>query len=152
MSQSLTGVAIAMALTTTLAIGCSHGEERGDRRARADTSGAERRADARERRAAAEAREEADEAGATVADAEVPTAFDQSESAEDLEITRQIRAAVVSDSSLSFGARNVTIITADAVVTLRGDVSSNAERDAIDRHAHETAGVSRVDNMLVVTE
>jgi hypothetical protein len=79
------------------------------------------------------------------------SAMDQGESAEDLEITRQIRAAVVGDSSLSVGARNVTIVTRGAVVSLRGNVTSNAERDAIDRHAHEVAGVHRVDNMLSVS-
>jgi osmotically-inducible protein OsmY len=85
-------------------------------------------------------------------DPQQPTAMDQSESAEDLEITRQIRAAVVGDSSLSVAARNVTIVTRDAVVTLRGNVTSNAERDAIDRHAHQVSGVQRVENMLSVGE
>lgn len=84
-------------------------------------------------------------------DARPPTAMDQSEAPEDLEITRQIRAAVVGDSSLSVAARNVTIITRGAIVTLRGNVTSNAERETIDRHAHQVVGVERVENMLSVS-
>jgi osmotically-inducible protein OsmY len=83
-------------------------------------------------------------------EAQAPTAMDQSEAPEDLEITRQIRAAVVGDSSLSIPARNVTIVTHDAVVTLRGNVDSNMERDAIAHHAQHVAGVERVDNMISV--
>lgn len=81
-----------------------------------------------------------------------PTAAEQSESGDDVEITRQIRVAVVGDSSLSFGARLCTIITRDRVVTLRGDVATGAERDAIDRHAHDVTGVVRVDDLLSVAQ
>lgn len=153
MSTHRSGIALAVAIATSLSLGCSHEEPRDEAGPRARSSGAERRAEARAERRADVARDRDDDAEErTVADSDAPTAMDQSESAEDLEITRQIRAAVVRDSSLSFGARNVTIITSGAVVTLRGDVSSNEEREAIDRHAHEAPGVSRVDNMLVVTE
>ncbi len=80
-----------------------------------------------------------------------PTAMDQGENASDVEITRQIRSAVVGDSSLSFGARNCTIITNGGNVTLRGDVTG-AESDAIERHAHQVAGVTQVTNSLTVTD
>ena len=76
-----------------------------------------------------------------------PTALDQGESAADVEITRQIRSAVVSDSSLSFGARNCVIITNGGNVTLRGDVTS-VESAAIERHAMAVAGVTHVQNNL----
>lgn len=159
MSTQRSGIAIAIALTSSLAFGCSHEEPREETHARVQTSGAERRAEARADRVADRARDDGDDrdrdgddAEVTVVEADAPTAMDQSESAEDLEITRQIRAAVIGDSSLSFSARNCTIITSDAVVTLRGDVSSNQERESIDRHAHEAPGVTRVDNMLVVSE
>ena len=90
-------------------------------------------------------------AQADVVQGDVPTAMDQSESAEDLEITRQIRAAVVGDSSLSFGARNCTIITRGTIVTLRGNVT-HAESLVIERHAHEAPGVTRVDNLLDMSD
>jgi hypothetical protein len=81
----------------------------------------------------------------------LPTAMDQSESAGDLEITRQIRSAVVGDSSLSFGARNCVITTQSGVVTLQGDVTHN-ERESIVRHAQQAAGVTRVNDRLNVTD
>jgi len=77
--------------------------------------------------------------------------MDQSESAEDLEITRQIRSAVFGDSSLSFSARNCTIITRDTIVTLRGSVT-HAESVLIEQHAHEAPGVTRVDNLLEMSD
>lgn len=78
-----------------------------------------------------------------------PTAADQSNEPADLEITRRIRAAVVTDSALSVGARNCTIITRDSVVTLRGNVS-RAEQRRIAAHAQAVPGVSRVENLLAV--
>jgi osmotically-inducible protein OsmY len=36
------------------------------------------------------------------------------------------------------------------VVTLRGDVRSNAEREAVERHAQHATGVERVENLLSV--
>ena len=47
-------------------------------------------------------------------------------------------------------ARNVTIITLGAVVTLRGNVTSNREREVVARHARAVAGVQRIDNVLSV--
>ena len=76
-----------------------------------------------------------------------PVATDQSDSPEGLEITRQIRQAVVTDATLSLGARNCVIVTNAGVVTLRGDVTQ-AEHDAIDRHARSIAGVTRVEDEL----
>jgi BON domain len=81
----------------------------------------------------------------------LPTAMDQSNEPADLEITRLIREAVVADATLSIGARNVTIITRSARVTLRGDVSSEGERATIGAHAHHVSGVVDVDNHLTVT-
>jgi len=80
-----------------------------------------------------------------------PTALDQGESSSDVEITRQIRSAVMGDSSLSFGARNCVIVTQNGDVTLRGDVTA-AESDAIERHAHAVAGVTHVTNDLHATD
>ncbi len=80
-----------------------------------------------------------------------PNAMDQSEAAADVEITRQIRSAVVSDSSLSFGARNAVIITNAGRVTLRGEVTG-AESAAIERHARAAPGVRDVVNDLSVTD
>ena len=137
----LTALALPM-----LSVGCSHEDDRSDEpRTTRSSSGGERRVAARDT--------DRDGTADTVVaedDSQV-TAMDQSESAEDLEITRQIRAEVVGDSSLSFGARNCVIVTRGGVVTLRGDVTS-AESEAIERHAQRAAGVLRVDNHLNTTD
>ncbi len=145
-SRCLITLAIVVAAS---GIGCSHAEPETSHAHRSTTAGDERRAEAS--RTEAQTAEDETQPERTVAATDAPTALDQGESADDLEITRQIRAAVFADSALSFGARNCTIITRAAVVTLRGDVGSNAERDAIDRHAHEAAGVRQVDDLLAVT-
>jgi hyperosmotically inducible periplasmic protein len=78
------------------------------------------------------------------------TPGDQSEDKDDIAITAEIRKAVVGDDSLSVNAKNVKIITADGVVTLRGPVASEDERHAIANVAKNTAGVARVDNQLEI--
>ena len=52
------------------------------------------------------------------------TPLDQGNDKRDLEITQQIRKSVMDDSTLSFTAKNVKIITKDGHVTLRGPVPS----------------------------
>jgi hyperosmotically inducible protein len=68
----------------------------------------------------------ADDTGRNVRDRDenAKTADQQSNSKEDLEITRKIRRALVEDKSLSTSAHNVKIVTVDRVVTLRGPVVS----------------------------
>lgn len=89
-------------------------------------------------------RNERDRDGGTV------TPPNQSESAADVKITADVRSAITSDSAMSVNARNVKIITQNGVVTLRGPVETQAEKDAIDAKAKAVAGVSRVDNQLEV--
>jgi hyperosmotically inducible protein len=85
-----------------------------------------------------------DRGGATM------TPGDQSESEADRTVTQQIRRAVVSDDSLSTMAKNVKIITADGVVTLRGPVENPHEKQAIEAKARNLAGINQVDNQLEV--
>jgi hyperosmotically inducible protein len=77
------------------------------------------------------------------------TPADQGEGDSDLEITQNIRKAVMDDDSLSFTAKNVKIITQDGKVTLRGPVKSAQERTAIGVAAKKFAA-GRVDNQLEV--
>lgn len=80
------------------------------------------------------------------------TAVDQSNSSEHMDITASIRRAVMDDDALSTGAKNATIVTDDTgIVTLRGDVESQAEKDAIGEKAAAVVGMGRVDNQLVVS-
>lgn len=80
------------------------------------------------------------------------TPGDQSESKADVELTQRIRKAVVDDESLSTTAHNIKIITINGVVTLRGPVKSEQERDKIVATAQQMAGAKQVDNQLEVAD
>lgn len=76
---------------------------------------------------------------------------DQSNEAGDLEITQEIRKAVMADDTLSFTAKNVKIITIDGAVTLRGPVKNEDERNTIDRLVRQVGSVSFVENQIEVS-
>lgn len=79
------------------------------------------------------------------------TPMDQSESSADIKVTADIRRAIMDDENMSINAQNCKIITDKAgVVTLRGVVNSQAEKDSIEAKAKAVAGVARVDNQLEV--
>ena len=79
------------------------------------------------------------------------TAMDQSNASEHIDITARIRRAVMEDDALSTRAKNSTIVTdGTGTVTLRGEVQSQAEKDAIGAKAAAVVGSERVVNQLVV--
>jgi hyperosmotically inducible protein len=78
------------------------------------------------------------------------TSGDQSNSQEDVKITAAIRRAVVGDHSLSATAKNVKIITANGLVTLRGPVKNDAEKAKIAELAQSAAGNAKINNQLEV--
>jgi hyperosmotically inducible protein len=78
------------------------------------------------------------------------TPVDQSNQRADLDTTQKIRQAIMADDTLSTDAKNVKIITANGVVTVRGPVKSDAERSEVDRIARQNAGANRVDNQVEV--
>lgn len=80
-----------------------------------------------------------------------PTPVNQSESAEDIRITAEIRKAVLGIDRLSVNGQNCKIITRGGVVTLRGPVATQEEKDLIATKAQATAGVTSVVNELEVT-
>ena len=81
---------------------------------------------------------------------ETMTSGDQSNNAEDTKLTAAIRRAVVADKSLSLTAKNVKIITANGVVTLRGPVKTDAEKATVEKLAQSAAGGAKIDNQLEV--
>ena len=81
---------------------------------------------------------------------ETTTSGDQSNSQEDVKITVAIRRAVVRDNSLSTTAKNVKIITANGLVTLRGPVKNDAEKAKIAELAQSAAGNAKINNQLEV--
>src|SRR5579864_2612305 len=78
------------------------------------------------------------------------TAGQQSNDKSDVDMTRQIRRAIVSDKSLSTYAHNVKIITQHGQVTLKGPVQSEDEKKAIEAKAAEVAGENKVSSELNV--
>jgi osmotically-inducible protein OsmY len=78
------------------------------------------------------------------------TPGDQSNQPEDIKVTQAIRQAIVKDSSLTMTAKNVKIITANGVVTLRGPVKSSEEKAKIEQFAKASAGGMKIDNQLEV--
>ncbi len=78
------------------------------------------------------------------------TSGDQSNSAEDIKLTADIRRAVVGDGSLSMTAKNIKIISANGMVTLRGPVKTAQEKAQIEKLARKAAGKAKIENQLEV--
>jgi osmotically-inducible protein OsmY len=78
------------------------------------------------------------------------TPGDQGENEVDRTITQKIRQGVMKNDALSMTAKNVKIITANSVVTLRGPVNNDKEKADIVAIAQGTDGVKRVDNQLEI--
>ena len=68
------------------------------------------------------------------------TADQQSNEKTDRQITQQIRKALIDDKSLSAYAHNVKIVTQNGVVTVKGPVRSEEEKNAIEAKAAEVSG------------
>ena len=68
------------------------------------------------------------------------TADQQGNSSADIAMTANIRKSVMADKSLSTYAHNVKIITSNGMVTLRGPVKSDQEKQTIEAKAVEAAG------------
>ena len=69
-----------------------------------------------------------------------PTADQQKENSSDRALAQQVRRALVKDKSLSTYAHNIKVIAQDGVVTLKGPVHSDQEKQAIEAKAAEVAG------------
>jgi hyperosmotically inducible protein len=81
------------------------------------------------------------------------TADQQPENKSDRMTTKKIRQALMADKSLSTYAHNVKIITQDGVVTLKGPVNSEEEKQSIASKAAEVVGSpDKVTNQLTVKQ
>jgi len=83
-------------------------------------------------------------------DSSQPTADRQKDNRSDREITQQIRQAVMEDSSLSSYAHNVKIVSQNGMVTLKGPVRSEEDKQSIAAKAAEVVGADKVTNQLEV--
>jgi osmotically-inducible protein OsmY len=89
-------------------------------------------------------------ANATDRHSEMPTPVDQSNSADAIQVTANIRKAIVGDKTLSTSAHNVKIITNGNTVTLRGPVATTAEKERITALARQFAPGKDVLDQLTV--
>ena len=89
-------------------------------------------------------------ANAPDAKGQLPTAGQQSNARSDVDISRQIRQAIVADKSLSTNAHNVKVITQHGKVTLRGPVGTEDEKKTIEAKASEVAGAGNVTSRMSV--
>ena len=83
-------------------------------------------------------------------DAAQPTADQQNNNSSDEGITQQIRKAVMNDKSLSTYAHNVKIISQNGMVTLKGPVRSEEDKQSIAAKAADVVGADKVTNELEV--
>lgn len=80
------------------------------------------------------------------------TPTDQSQGSEqDVDKTRRIRKAIMSDKTLSTNAQNIKIVTLKGRTTLRGPVKNVSEQERILKKGRKVAGTKNVENQLEVT-
>ncbi|HEY7166081.1 MAG TPA: BON domain-containing protein [Candidatus Binatia bacterium] len=80
------------------------------------------------------------------------TASDQPSNDADMKVVQDVRKALTSDDSLSTAAHNVTVVSTNGNVTLRGSVKDQSEKQKVQEKAMQVAGVTNVDNQLTVTQ
>jgi len=78
------------------------------------------------------------------------TADQQKNNRTDLDLTANIRRSIMSDKTLSTNAHNVKIIAQNGVVTLKGPVESESEKQTLQQKASSIAGQSNVKNEIDV--
>ncbi len=78
------------------------------------------------------------------------TAQDQSTQQKDLEITREIRQGLMSKKDLSTRAHNLTIVSENGLVTLRGTVPTNEEKTTVEQMARGVSGVASLNSLIQV--
>lgn len=79
-----------------------------------------------------------------------PTGDQQKENRSDRDITQQIRQSIVKDKSLSTNGHNVKVISQSGMVTLKGPVRSDEEKQAIEQKAADIVGKDKVTSELAV--
>ena len=79
-----------------------------------------------------------------------PTADQQKENRSDRELAKQIRRALMKDKSLSTNAHNVKVIAQNGMVTLKGPVKSEEEKQAVEAKAAQIAGSDKVTSEIQV--
>jgi hyperosmotically inducible periplasmic protein len=79
-----------------------------------------------------------------------PTADSQKENPTDRQLAQQVRRALVKDKSLSTNARNIKVIAQNGMVTLKGPVDSDSEKQTVEAKAAQVAGSDKVNSQIEV--
>lgn len=79
-----------------------------------------------------------------------PTADQQKENRSDRDLTERIRKVLMQDKSLSTSGHNIKVITQNGMVTLKGPVKSEDEKQKIEAKAAEIAGADKVTSELQI--
>jgi hyperosmotically inducible periplasmic protein len=79
-----------------------------------------------------------------------PTADQQKDNPGDRQLAQQIRKAIVKDKSLSTDAHNVKVIAQNGMVTRKGPVKSDEEKQAVEAKAAQIAGPDKVTSEIAV--
>lgn len=75
---------------------------------------------------------------------------DSDDNGGDIKVSQDVRQALMKDSSLSANAQNISVITNEGVVTLKGNVNSAKDKANVESVVKKVAGVKSVDNQLNV--
>ena len=78
------------------------------------------------------------------------TADKQKENTIDRQLAQQIRRALVKDKSLSTNAHNIKVIVQNGVVTLKGPVNSDSEKQAVETKAAQIVGSDKVTSQIEI--
>jgi hyperosmotically inducible periplasmic protein len=75
----------------------------------------------------------------------------KSQSSTDRAITLRVREAINADDMLSGSAKNLSVVTSDGVVTLRGPVQSSQEKSRVSETVKRIEGVKSIDDQLQIS-
>lgn len=70
----------------------------------------------------------------------------------DPKITKKLRQTIMSDDSLSTNAKSIRVATSNGIVTLRGPVNTQQERNNLALIARSIPGVKNVENQLEIAK
>lgn len=78
------------------------------------------------------------------------TAMDQTNVPADVDVTQRVRQALVNDSTLSVAGKNVTVVSKNGTVSLRGTVATSDEKARIKSLVMGVDGVREVDDQIEI--
>ena len=83
-------------------------------------------------------------------DGNAQTADDQKNNKDDVALTAKVRKAIMDDKTLSVTAKNVKIIAQNGMITLKGEVKTEEEKNTIASRARDIAGANQVSDLITV--